>query len=149
MSNKDKFQIKAGSGAHCCATDEIGYFEMRDLTKDKPYHDPYQSMMIGTGDSPEDAAKKLLEDIVQKIQGEGWGYTGTAVRYFWFVKPRDWKGDYNAQYDAEPLRQEVMKYPGVIKLGEYRNANTGNMVDGYMITIEIDEQHATEEEEYD
>jgi len=125
-------KLSADYGTQCCVSDEIGNFN----TSGASYH-----RFRAEGVSHEEAAKKLLASIVEKTRtgddvDEPWGYDGKQVRYFWFKKPRNYKGEFDVGYEFEELRQEVANYPGVVKLGEYINANTGNMVDGYMIVID-------------
>jgi hypothetical protein len=58
-----------------------------------------------------------------------------SVFQIWFVKKTNYEGEYGEHYEREPLRKLVEAIPGVINLGEYRNPNTGNMIQGYQWEI--------------
>lgn len=81
------------------------------------------------GETVEEAWKNAIEGIKDGVQD--YSYNGIQVRYFWFV---DYGGDEGWQNDE--LRQVVKAMPGVVRLGKYRNANTGNMLIGYMVPFE-------------
>lgn len=130
--------------AQCCISSEIGNFETGTGKS-------WANYKIRDAEDHADAAKKLLAMIVDDVKHgrgeyEGWSYEGQQVRYFWFKKAMDYKGNYPADYEFAELRAEVQNYPGVVKLGEYKNANTGNMCDGYMIVIDCEQGS---EENYD
>lgn len=135
--------ISADNGRQCCVSDEIGNFLLEKGAR---------QTFRASGKTSEEAAKNLLASIVEKVSTgedthEPWEYDGQAVRYFWFKKGRDYKGNYPAEYEFEELRKEVQNYPNVVKLGEYINANTGNMVDGYMIVIDCKANSYEEDDE--
>ena len=83
----------------------------------------------GKGETLEEAWKNCL--IAVEAEVNNYSYKGYQLRYFWFVK-------YNGSktYENNKLRQVVQTMPDVLKLGEFVNANTGNTVDGYMMSFE-------------
>lgn len=83
----------------------------------------------GFGESLNDAWKNSLAEIQKSM--EHYSYNGYQVRYFWFVK---YDGD--SEYVADSLRTIIATTPGVVALGEMRNANTYNTLDGYMVPFE-------------
>lgn len=58
-----------------------------------------------------------------------------AVVQIWFVKQHDYNGVDNEHYEAETLRQLVETIPNVRNLGEYRNPNTNNLIQGYQWAV--------------
>ena len=82
--------------------------------------------VYGWGETPTDAWLKALEAVQAGVNQ--YSYVGQQCRYFWFVNYLDGYG-----YQNEELREIVQALPNVVKLGEYENANSANLVDGYMV----------------
>lgn len=143
------------SGGACCATGELCGFShfpeewfkgdrwSRNGPRTLQSVDPYNhralaqqgwskssTYLYGQGDTVEQAWQNCLK--AAQAQVDGYSYKGSQLRYFWFVK---YRGD-DEGYQNEPLRQIVANAPGVVKLGEYVNANSTNTVDGYMMVFE-------------
>lgn len=83
----------------------------------------------GKGETSEEAWKNALEELRKYVQE--YSYNGVQVRYFWFVDYCTGNG-----YENNELRTIIAASPNVVKLGTHRNANTYNMLDGYMLVIE-------------
>lgn len=133
------------SYARCCMTAEMARFiNYGDLTPEQFSHEvgftqaeylrernsiKLSDYFYGKGETSEEAWKNALEELRQYVQE--YSYNGVQVRYFWFVKYRD-----EGEYENNELRTIIKDTPNIVKLGEHRNANTYNMLDGYMLVIE-------------
>lgn len=102
---------------NCCGVKEIG-----GLCEDR---DVDYWMVNAGGETAAEAWKQVLDDI---NSGENKGY----VMQIWFVKKADFLGKFHPEYDHNELRELVQQIPNIVKLGEHRNPNTGNLIDGYM-----------------
>ena len=129
------------SGA-CCLTGEMCSFAVLELefTERNIRDTTYNSVgavlgnhysqrgdgFYGWGETPTDAWLKCLEAVQAGVNC--YSYVGQQCRYFWFVDYQDGDG-----YQNDELREIVKNLPNVVKLGEYENANSANLVDGYMV----------------
>lgn len=129
----------------CCMTAEMASFaEMEYIDKahairncgsaSRSIQESHNGCRIGDyfygfGEHKLDAWKNALAEIQKSM--EHYSYNGYQVRYFWFVK---YDGD--TDYVADSLRTVIATTPGVVALGEMRNANTYNTLDGYMLSFE-------------
>lgn len=98
--------------SNCCGVLEIGGF-FEDGVDDENYR-PYYA------DYRADTWEGLLRAIDLETD------TGLLIQ-MWFK--RDMGADL---YDHGGLRDLVQQIPGVVRLGEHVNPNTGNTIDGYL-----------------
>jgi len=119
----------SGNGG-CCVQDEIQNFVINEGENAGTYRD-----YLAKGETPEKAAKHLLEKIINRVREDGWSYSGSQIRFFWFVKGTNAFGKSSGEWNHHELRDVVKDHPKVRSLGEHRNANTGNEVAGYMLEI--------------
>lgn len=97
----------------------------------------------GKGETAEEAWNNALRATQDHV--DSYSYKGHQLRYFWFVQYRG-----HDEYENNPLREIVQQLPNVVNLGAFRNANSGNMVDGYLVPFEnVNGSEPDEEEEYD
>ena len=143
----------------CCMTGEMCHFQEWEYdTNDSLVHTfgqwiidefkkkdgfGYADYYYGKGETLEAAWQAAYNALVQHVQN--YSYTGKQVRYFWFV---DYTRRGDRWKDAE-LRTIIQQTPNVVKLGEYANANTGHLLDGYMVVIENENGSDPDEENDD
>jgi hypothetical protein len=106
-----KFMANVSTLPYCCGVVEAGDFVL-------DYDDDYREYN-------EDTAEALVAKIF------GWA-EGVPV-IFNFVKCKNWKGEFDALYQAHELRTYVRSHPNVVHLSKFINPNSGNRVDSYMI----------------
>ena len=110
------------------------------MKDDRGRHGEY---FYGKGESPEEAWNNALRCVQEHV--DCYSYRGMQLRYFWFVKYRS-----QDEHENQHLRAIVQEIPNVVKLGAYVNANTGNLVDGYMVPFEnVNGSELDEEDEDD
>lgn len=78
------------------------------------------------------SAKTFHEAWLKALRNECDRWRKGQVFTIWFYNPPvDYEGNYGEVYQSEDLRQIVRAIPGVLHLGETKNPNSGNMIDGY------------------
>ena len=132
---------------HCCLTQEVCNFRYSNTAGG------YYTFISGQGDTHAAAAADAIAQLKSKVQNAGHGdfknqYDGSQVFFFWFKKPRDYKGNFADQWEYEELRQELLKQDNVTELGEFLNSNSDNKLLGYMWTLDL-ENNRDDDEDYD
>lgn len=122
MTSKYIFMHQESRLPRCCGVFESGSFNTMYLSQDYiranyPAFKPF--------DSAQDAQKDALESILND-------HTGYSVQ-FWFYKNRNYDGTFADNYTEDGFRQLVKEHPDCIELAEYRNPNSGNIINGFMI----------------
>lgn len=90
--------------------------------------------LMASGKTLEEAYKNLFDELMKtdpKAHYEG------RVLQIWFYKGRDFEGKDNEHYEAEPFRQLIAGITNVINLGEHRNPNSGNLIQGYQWEFQV------------
>lgn len=117
----------------CCGVREFSDMSVsEELSEEKALKrqnafDSRRCFILSEGDDP---LEKLIAHLRTRQNNDE-----AAFYQAWFVKElvdtdeRD--GDYEDEFDAEFLRNLVQQIPGVVKLGEAVNPNSGNIIDGY------------------
>jgi hypothetical protein len=107
----------------CCGVTQVTSFSSPDYTYGE---------LTATGANAEEAYKNLFDALMscdlEELQG---GDFDCAVLQIWFFKGHDYNKKDNAEYEAEPFRRLIEQIPNVVNLGEHRNPNSGNLIQGY------------------
>lgn len=137
-----KRYYRAGIDLHslenCCGILEAGAFSLFEASEEMLKR--YSSYGSYKHTTPEEAWKAALEETLNdyQIKDDEWGNTrDTSYNcpiQFWFVKK-----PINDQFDANILRELVIAHEGQVYLGTFRNPNTGNIIEGYMIKHNVEE----------
>lgn len=98
----------------CC-----GVRELYNFTEEDDGYSDYE------GQDP----ASVIADVFERL--------GNHVFHIWFVRPKDYAGNHQDEYEFQELRAYVQTLPGVVHLGEHINPNTGNYIDGYMFKKEV------------
>lgn len=133
MTNTNKFRYEFGIEdiPFCCGVREVGGFTLEEVDEDevKYYPEDYPAK-DGWRSTPTLAAQSCIAQMIKDSEGR--------PIQFWFKRSKIYNGELNDHFDADALRQVVMKKRGVVKLGTFINPGTKNHVDGYLLTA-----HAT------
>jgi hypothetical protein len=118
--------LNFGSTEGCC-----GVTQVKDFSTVPWSHGEVK----GHGNTVEAAYKNLFDNLMgmDPHTEDDWG----RVLQIWFFKPRDFAGNDAAEYAAEPFRQLIETIPNVINLGEHRNPNSGNLIQGYQWEFQV------------
>lgn len=97
----------------CCGVNQIAWFTSSDALSDNAV----------SGKTEQAAWEKLFKELLKLPRG--------YVYQMWFVKNRNYQGEPNENFEAEPLRELVCTIEGCVCLGTTVNPNSGNIIEGY------------------
>lgn len=100
--------------AGCCGVVQITHMQAHESDESD------DTMATYEGDTWEEVLNNITQDV-----DEGF------VMQVWFVERVDWNGARPGRWDASDLRDLVRNIEGVVYLGEFKNPNTSNFIDGY------------------
>jgi hypothetical protein len=118
--------LEFGGTEGCC-----GVTQIKDFSTPWPHGE-----VKGSGKNEEEAYKALFDNLMvldPQEDSDEWG----RVLQIWFFKPRDFAGNDAGEYQAEPFRKLIETIPNVINLGEHRNPNSGNLIQGYQWEFQV------------